>query len=243
MSVHEVRLEAFEGPVELLLYLVRKAELDVCDVPIGRLTDDYLEWVKGARELNMEAASDFLVMAAVLMRLKVRSLLPRMKDEELDTPTLTLEQILDEFRKYKQVAQVLSEKEAGMRQLWPRPGETPRARAAESEDLLVLTAALKRVLSRLEPGKVAQIAPPKVRLEDRIAALRRVMHERRSLDFEEAVTGSTVAEVIVTFIAVLELVRLGEIRVRQEAEFGTIRLELREDPQVTVRPVDGGEAL
>lgn len=227
MSAHEVRLEAFEGPVELLLYLVRKAELDVCDVPIGRLTDDYLAWIRGATELNMEAASDFVMMAAVLMRLKVRALLPRMKDEELDTPVVTLEQILDEFRQYRQAARLLSDKEAGMRQLWPRPGESLRAQAAESEDLLVLTAALKRVLARLEPPRKAEIAPPSVRLGDRIAALRRLLRERGGLDFEEAVTGDTLAEVIVTFIAVLELVRLGEVRVRQEAGFGTIRLELR----------------
>lgn len=229
--LEHVLLEMFEGPVELLLYLVRKNELEVTDVPVARLTDDFLGHVRRSQELNMEVASDFLIMAAVLLRLKVRELLPRVKEEDLDTPTVTLEQILDEFRRYQQVARLLSEKETVRRQLFPRLGETPRARVADSEDVLALTAALKRVLSRLAPERIATIAPPKVRLEDKIAALRALVRERGSLAFEEAVTGSTVTEVIVMFIAVLELVRLGELRVRQDAEFGSIRLEHRTDAQ------------
>ncbi|MBM3332517.1 hypothetical protein FJY68_11835 [candidate division WOR-3 bacterium] len=229
--IPDVRLDLFEGPVELLLYLVRKNELDVADVPVGRLTDDFLGVVRQATALDMGSTSDFLIMAAVLLRLKTRALLPRGPEEDLSTPTVSLEQIMDEFRRYQQVARMLSDKESERRLLYPRAGESPRARQAESEDVVALAAALKRVLAKLSPERVAQIAPPKVRLEDKIADLRRVMRERRSVDFEEVVTGTTVAEVIVLFIAVLELVRLGELRVHQQAEFGTIRLELREpDP-------------
>lgn len=231
----DVRLDLFEGPVELLLYLVRKNELDVIDVPVGRLTDDFLGSVRQARELDMESASDFLIMAAILLRMKTRALLPRSPEEDLTTPTISLEQILDEFRRYQQVARLLSDKESERRLLYPRVGESPRSKLAESEDVIALTAAFKRVLSRLTPDRVAQIAPPKVRLEDKIADLRRIIRERKSVDFEEVVTGTTVSEVIVLFIAVLELVRLGELRVRQEAEFGTIRLELRE-PEVIGQP-------
>jgi|WetSurMetagenome_2_1015567.scaffolds.fasta_scaffold55137_2 segregation and condensation protein A len=229
--IPDVRLDLFEGPVELLLYLVRKNELDVADVPVGRLTDDFLGAVRQARELDMESASDFLIMAAVLLRLKTRALLPRSPEEDLATPTISLDQIMDEFRRYQQVARMLSDKESERRLLYPRAGESPRAKQAENEDVVALAAALKRVLAKLTPERVAQIAPPRVRLEDKIADLRRIMRERRSADFEDVVTGTTVAEVIVLFIAVLELVRLGELHVRQEAEFGTIRLELREpDP-------------
>lgn len=228
MNVPPVRLDLFEGPVELLLYLVRTNELDVTDVPIARLTDDFLAWVRAASVLNMESASDFLVMAAVLLRLKVRHLLPRTPAEDLETPALSLEQILDEFRRFQQVARVLSDRESVRRQMFPRLGETPRARLADSEDLLLLTSALQRVLSRLAPEPVARLAPLRLRLEDRIAALRELIRSRGAVGFEEAVGGRTVAEVIVMFIAVLELVRLGELRVRQETEFGTIRLELRQ---------------
>jgi segregation and condensation protein A len=223
----DVRLELFEGPVELLLYLVRRHELSATEVPVARLTDDFLGSIRRASGLNMEAASDFLIMAAVLLRLKVRSLLPKNPDEDLATPTVTLEQILDEFRRYQHVAKLLSNRETERRLMYPRLGESPRSKLAESEDVVALTAALRRVLSRLGPERTARIAPPAVRLEDKLAQLRRLLNERQEVNFEEAVTGTTVAEVIVMFIAVLELVRLGEIRVRQEAEFGTIRLELR----------------
>jgi segregation and condensation protein A len=233
--IPNIRLDLFEGPVELLLYLVRKNELDAADVPVGRLTDDFLATVRQAQELDMESASDFLIMAAVLLRLKTRALLPRSPEEDLATPTVSLDQIMDEFRRYQQVARLLSDKESERRLLYPRAGESPRAKQAESEDIVALAAALKRVLAKLAPERVARIAPPKVRLEDKIAALRRTIRERRSVDFEEVVTGTTVAEVIVMFIALLELVRLGELRVRQQAEFGTIRLELREP-----EPAPGG---
>lgn len=225
---HTVLLEMFEGPVELLLYLVRKNELDILDVPVARLTNDFLQSVAAATQLNMDVAADFVIMSAVLLRLKVRELLPRSPEEDLETPTVTLEQILDEFRRYQQVARLLSEKEGQRRQLFPRLGETPRARLAESEDVVALTAALRRVLARVTPARVATIAPPRVRLEDKIAALRALVRERGALAFEEAVTGSSLTEVIVMFIAVLELVRLGELRVIQETEFGSIRLESRE---------------
>jgi segregation and condensation protein A len=226
--IPDVRLDLFDGPVELLLYLVRKNELDVADVPVGRLTDDFLAVVRQAQKLDLESTSDFLIMAAVLLRLKTRALLPRGPEEDLTTPTVSLEQIMDEFRRYQQVAQMLSNKESERRLLYPRAGESPRVKQAESEDVVALAAALKRVLARLGPERVAQLAPPKVRLEDKLAELRRLIHERHSVDFEEVVTGTTVAEVIIVFIAVLELVRLGELHVRQQAEFGSIRLELRE---------------
>jgi len=227
---HRVSLDLFEGPVELLLYLVRKNELDVLDVPVGRLTDDFLDFVRRAAGLNLESSSDFLVMVAVLLRLKTRALLPRPPTEDLDTPTVSLEQILDEFRRYQRVAQLLSEKEAERRRLYPRLGESPRARMAESEDLMALTAAFRRVLSRLTPERAARIAAPELRTEDKLAELRRVIHERRTVAFEEVVTGDSIAEVVVLFIALLELVRLGEVRVCQETEFGAIRLELVGNP-------------
>ncbi|MBM3315061.1 hypothetical protein FJY71_04365, partial [candidate division WOR-3 bacterium] len=116
----EVRLETFEGPVELLLYLVRQSELDVCDVPIGRLTDDYLGYIRQARRLDLEVASDFLVMAGVLVRLKARRLVPSQPDEDTETPTVTLDQILDDFRKYQRVAELLGTREAERRRMFPR---------------------------------------------------------------------------------------------------------------------------
>lgn len=231
MTQPDVNLDLFEGPVELLLYLVRKNELDVLDVPIARLTDDFLGYVRSAQTLQLEGASDFLVMAGILLRLKMRQLLPRPKEEDLETATVTLEQILDEFRRYQQAARVLHEREAERRDLFPRPGGTvPPAPAAESEDLAVLTAAFRRVLENIKPERLHEVAPLKVRFEDKLDDLRRLLRARRRVRFEEAVSGSSLTELIVMFIAVLELARLGELRVTQDAQFATIDLELVDAP-------------
>lgn len=231
MDGHDVRLELFEGPVELLLYLARKNELDIFDVPIGRLTDDFLGFVRAANRLNLEAAADFLVMAGVLLRLKMRRLLPSEKDEDLDTPTVTLEQILDEFRRYQEAARVLSDKEDERRRLFPRQASAPRAGLAGAEDLSTLTAAFQRILSRIKPGPTVEVAPRKIRFETKLAELRQLIRRKGSLDFDEALSADTVTEVIVMFIAVLELVRLGEINISQDRQFGTITLELRTGPE------------
>ncbi|MFO7676029.1 MAG: segregation/condensation protein A [bacterium] len=229
MRVPEVRLDLFEGPVELLLYLVRKAELDIFDVPIGRLTDDFLAFVRSANDLNLESAADFLVMSGILVRLKMRALLPRPKEEELDTPTVTLEQILDEFRRYQEAARLLSKREDERRQLWPHPGGTlPPAPAAEGEELTALTAAFRRLLARVRTERVVEVAPAKVRFEDKLAELRGLLRRRGRLGFEEAVGRGSITELIVMFIAVLELVRLNEIKVVQQDQFGTIELVAQE---------------
>jgi segregation and condensation protein A len=234
MDYPDVRLETFEGPVELLLYLVRKNELDVLDVPIGRLTDDFLGFVRSARNLNLESASDFLVMSGILVRLKMRQLLPRPKDEDLETPTVSLEQILDEFRRYQKAARVLSDKEQERRQVFPRPGGViPKAPVAEQEELSVLTAAFRHLLENIKPERMVEVGPRKIRFEDKLAALRRLLRARGRLRFEEAVTGRTLTELIVLFIAVLELVRLGEITVSQDEQFGTISLVLNREAETS----------
>jgi len=230
MDGHDVRLELFEGPVELLLYLARKSELDIFDVPIGRLTDDFLGFVRASNRLNLEAAADFLVMAGVLLRLKMHRLLPVEKEEDLDTPTVTLEQILDEFRRYQEAARLLSDKEDERRQVFPRQATEPRARLSDAEDLSSLTAAFQRILSRIKPGPVVEVAPRKIRFETKLDELRQLIRREGSLGFEEALSADTVTEVIVMFIAVLELVRLGEINVTQDRQFGAIILELRAEP-------------
>ncbi|MEO0082408.1 MAG: segregation/condensation protein A [candidate division WOR-3 bacterium] len=229
-----VRLELFEGPVELLLYLVRKNELDVLDIPVGRLTDDFLGFVRAAVDLNLEAAADFLVMAGVLLRLKMRRLLPPKAEEDLSTPTVTLDQILDEFRRYQQAARVLSEKEQERRLMFPRPLVVLRDEAATQEEIMVLTLAFRRLLARLKPDRLVEVAPVRIRFEDKLAELRAFLHDRTKADFEEALASNTITELIIMFICVLELVRLGEIRIFQEEQFGRITLELRTETAGTV---------
>lgn len=223
-----VRLNVFEGPVELLLYLVRKNELNVLDIPVARLTDDYLAYLRSNPLLNLDAAADFMVMAAVLIRLKVRALLPRLAEEDLTTPQVTLEHILESYRQFQSAAQLLARREEEQRLRFPRKGETPRAKSAEQEDLALLTRAFSRLLARMKPQPRMTISPREIRIEDKIENLRLLVSQRSAIDFEEAVTGGTLTELIVTFLALLELVRLGEITVEQKEEFGPIRLIRKE---------------
>jgi segregation and condensation protein A len=219
-----VRLEVFEGPLELLLYLVRKNELDVFDIPIARLTDDYLALLRGENLLSLDAASDFLVMAAVLLRLKTRALLPRTPEEDLTTPQISLEQIVDAYRSFQEAARHLATREAQQRQRFPRQGESPPPLLAESEDIALLARAFSRLLARLKPQPTVSIEPQRIKVGDKIAVLRNLLKDKESLTFEEAVTGATITELIVTFLALLELVRLGEVRVFQENAFAPILL-------------------
>lgn len=219
-----VRLEVFEGPLELLLYLVRKNELDVFDIPIARLTDDYLALLRSENLLNLDAASDFLVMAAVLLRLKTRALLPRTAEEDLSTPQISLEQIIESYRSFQQAARLLANREAEQRQRFPRPGESPPPRPAESEDITLLARAFSRLLARLKPTPTVTIEPQRIKVSDKIAVLRNLLKAKERLAFEEAVTGATLTEIIVTFLALLELVRLGEVKVVQTDAFAPIEL-------------------
>ncbi|MGQ9678118.1 MAG: segregation and condensation protein A [bacterium] len=217
-----VRLEPFEGPLELLLYLVRKHELDVFDIPIAQLTDDYLTFLRTTDILNLDAASDFLIMAAVLLRIKIRALLPRPPEEDLSTPQVTLEQILESYRSFQQAARILAKKEDQQRQRFPRQGESPPPQLTESEDITLLARAFSRLLARLKPPTKVSIPNPQVKVADKLIVLRTLLREKECLTFEEAVTGATLLDLIVTFLALLELVRLGEISVKQEFAFAPI---------------------
>lgn len=227
MSELQVRLEMFEGPVELLLYLVRKEELDIFDIPIARLTDDYLTLLRASENIDLTAASDFLIMAAVLVRLKVRALLPRQPEEDLSTPEISLEQILDAYRQFQVAARILSEKEAESRLRFPRTGESAPPVVAESEDIVLLTRAFTRLFSRITAAPPLKFEPQTIRLEDKIARLRHLLAEQEIIDFETAVAGATLTELIVTFFALLELVRLGEVKLEQPDAFAPIRLRRR----------------
>ncbi len=226
-----VRLAIFEGPIELLLYLIRKREIDIFDVPIAQLTDDYLNFLRSGDNIDLAQASDFLALAAVLLRLKVRALLPRPPEEDLTPPQVSLEQILDAYRQFQQVANILREKEAASQLRFPRRGGALPVQWVEGGEVLLLTRAFARLIERFSPPTI-EVPRREVRLEDKIAQLRNLLATRQSLSFEEAVVScetQTLSELIVLFLALLELVRLGEIRVEQEGEFGPIEIQRKLD--------------
>ena len=228
----EIFLETFEGPLDLLLYLIRKENINVLDIPMAELTRQYLGYVEVMRRTQLELAAEYLLMAAVLIEIKSRLLLPRAAPvpgaEEEEDPRAELVRQLLEYRRYQAAAQELQERrEAGAALFW-REGEEPEAGVQLEGEVgaLDLYAAFERVLAQAQVEPTLERIPrPAVTVKAKMAELlSRLAHAgERGLRFQELFTPPWWRlEVVVTFLALLELVKLGRARVRQRQLFGEI---------------------
>lgn len=231
---YRVKVGDFEGPLDLLLYLIKREEIDIYNIPIARITEEYLEYIRLMRELNISLAGEFLVMAATLIYIKSRMLLPpdpaaeRIEMEE-DPRRELVEQLL-EHQKFKSAAQMLYDREALALSIWSKP---PKEVTEEGEEVISvglydLIAAFRQVVKRFEEQLVLEYVREEVTVEQRMQEIRRLLALRRSLSFDSLFAESrSRSHLIVTFLALLELVRLGEARLRQEKLFGEIMVEHR----------------
>lgn len=228
------KLAAFEGPLDLLLHLIKRDEIDVYDIPIAHITHQYLETIQAMRMLDLEVAGDFLVMAATLMRIKVRMLLPPSaleEEEEEGDPRDELVQRLLEYRQFKEVSLTLRDHEERRALVHPK-GYNPRIESNEPlplkpTSLFQLIDALRVVLGRLGDESVHEVVLPPVTVEEKMEAVRAALAGAwgGQVRFAELVESCrSRIEVIATFMALLELVRLGELVARQYEEFGEIWL-------------------
>ena len=239
-SEYKVQLEAFEGPLDLLLYLVKKDEVDIYDISIERITTQYLEYLETFEVLHIEVAGEFLVMAANLLYIKSRTLLP--KDQQLpeeeaeeDDPRWELIRQLIEYRKFKEAAAHLRDQEDLQAALFPRAVSLDPAHAPLLDDNLLigdigifdLINAFQRALRRLPvEEKQGEIHEETFTVTDRINHLMSLVDRGVSMRFEELFgQASTRSELVVTFLAILELIRMKQFRVRQEEQFGEIWLD------------------
>jgi len=223
-----VRLPVFEGPLDLLLYLIRRDRLDIYDIPIGHITEQYLNMLGVLQVLDLDVAGDFLVMAASLMRMKARMLLPTWpEDEEDEDPRADLVRQLLEYRKFKEAARTLKEREEDRRLLYGR-GFVPEVEADLPVELepvshFVLIDVMKDVLSRVGEEFFYQVELEDVTLEEKIAIILGELGEHgRALFVDLVARTPRRIHVVVTFMAILELAKLGRIAVAQEANFGQI---------------------
>ena len=239
-SEYKVQLEVFEGPLDLLLYLVKKDEVDIYDISIERITTQYLAYLETFEVLHIEVAGEFLVMAANLLYIKSRTLLPKdqqMPEEEVeeDDPRWELIRQLIEYRKFKEAAAHLRDQEELQSALFPRAVSLDPAHAPVIDENMLLgdvgifdlINAFQRALKRLPAEeKQGEIYEEKFTVTDRINHLVRMVDRGVSMRFEELFSeASTRSELVVTFLAILELIRMKQFRVRQESEFGEIWLE------------------
>lgn len=236
-----VRVEAFEGPLDLLLHLCRTNEIDLSRLPIQTITDQYLEHLQAIQFRDLETAGAFMVVAATLIYLKSKLLLPSPEPEEelLDEEGESLRQELEErLREYARVRELgiwLAEREAEQALLFGRPGsELPSPDEIPLEDLSVhlLEQAYRRLLNTQPRDEPRTVEPELFSVLERMAEVLSLLRHTWSLLFSSVVGGErTRAELVVTLLALLELVRLGQARIQQREPFGEIVIERgREDP-------------
>ena len=226
-----VNLPAFEGPLDLLLHLIQQNEIEITDIPIAKITKQYLEMLDLLRELDLEVAGEFLVMAATLMRIKARMLLPAIieETEELDPREGLVRQLL-EYRRFKDAAKDLERLEAERRLQFERGApaqlEDPEASELLPVSLFRLLDALKGALARQVPSVVHTIQADPMRIDEAMSLLRENLRSRGRLLFAEMLDlFVTRLEKITAFLGLLELLKLGDVRATQEDQFGPIFLE------------------
>jgi len=227
---YKVKLEVFEGPLDLLLYLIKRDEVDIYDISIERITKQYLSYLDAFQVLNIELAGEFIVMAANLLYIKSRTLLPveqqmAEEDAEEDDPRWELIRQLIEYKKFKEAASLMRDQEAMQENLFARVPVTPDL--APSENLLVdevgifdLIHAFQKILKRLEkkPEDLREIFAENFTVSDKIDHVLRLTSSGVPIRFEELVADAAGrTEIVVTFLAMLELIRLKQLRVRQES--------------------------
>lgn len=239
---YTVKLELFEGPLDLLLYLINKSEMNILDVSVADITKQYLSYLDVMRQLNIDIASEYLSMAATLIRLKAREMLPQDDDEELDgeegifNRQQLIEQLL-EYKKYKEAANSLRVYES------EQFGSFTRGRAEEVEPnsqqeplvgdvgVFDLISAFRRILERSkeqEPERGHVLVAEPVKLDDRIEHVLGCLQDREEISFEELFSDDLRRiVVVVTFMAILELVKMQEIYFRQEEALGEIFVKKR----------------
>ena len=230
-----VKLERFEGPLDLLLHLIKRDEIDIYDIPIAHITQQYLAYLELMRSFALEVAGEFLVMAATLMRIKAKMLLPLPavgEEEEEGDPREALVQRLVEYRQFKEAAGTLKLREDERRLLFERgllpsedeAGPLPLAPAT----LFDLLDALNRVLARTPRVTVYEVQGEVYDLDEKLSLIARTVAEEGRVRFATLLERcQTRAEMIVTFIALLELVKSGTVAVVQDETFGDISLVAR----------------
>ena len=233
-----IRLPAFEGPLDLLLYLIRRNEVDIYDIPIEQVTTQYIEVLGSMEHLDLEVAGEFFVMASTLMYIKSRMLLPKkdqgadedVEEDELD-PRWELVQQLLEYRKFKEAAEDIQQLILNTNDLIPRIGPRESVEAVERPlkpvDRVDLWNTFNHVLRRLaERITEGEIHAEQVTVADRMEyILSRLKQESRFLFSDLFESTTTLTTVVASFLAVLELTRLGKIQLRQDTAFADIRCQ------------------
>ena len=232
---YKVKLEVFEGPLDLLLYLIKKDEVDIYDISLERITTQYLEFMDAFKSLDLEIAGEFVVMAANLIYLKSRALLPASvqppeEEAEEEDPRWDLIRQLVEYKKFKDAAAQLSQRELEQSNLFGRlsdAADTVPERPLGDVSVFDLISAFNSVLKRISTKSedLREIFEENYTVSDKIDLIIKMTSSGVPLKFTELfASAASRAEIVVTFLALLELIRLKQLRCTQEAPFAEIEL-------------------
>lgn len=235
----KIKLEIFEGPLDLLLHLIKKNEVDIYDIPITAITEQYLEYIEMMKELNLDVAGEFLLMAATLIHIKSKMLLPVSEEiteeEEGEDPRLELVRKLLEYQRYKEASLELDTRQILGRDVFTKShflmdGIEDDGGLVEVS-IFELLEALKSVIEKAPKTVGFDVSVEKVTIADRINFIMELLGKEKSITFFSLFpSGSVRADIVITFLAMLELTKMRMIRIFQSVEDGVIRLYV---PEVT----------
>jgi segregation and condensation protein A len=231
---YKVKLEIFEGPLDLLLYLIKKDELNIHDIPIAKITDQYTQYIELMQMLDLDIAGEFLVMAATLMHIKSKMLLPPEEteaEEEEEDPRSELVRKLLEYKKFKEAAERLKAKETETKEVFTRPGIREQVSDMPDDDLYFeasifdLLSAFSKVLKEVPKNRFYEVVKDEVTVSDKIHDIFHLLVKHSTIYFLELFNkAKSKLEIIVTFLALLELIRMKEVVIRQDKVFGDIKI-------------------
>ncbi len=230
-KVYEVKIDnIFEGPMDLLVHLINKNEVDIYDIPIAMITDQYLEYLEWLNSLNIDFVGDFIVMASTLTKIKSRMLLPMHDDDDDEDPRLEITRPLMEYLQMKSIAEQLSERNLLGEDTFVRnPGRENTLLNQEDEMIKVglfeLIDAFQKILKNISPDDRMDFTTDEISVKDRISEIVNILEEHGSITFGELFSSShDKSELIVTFLAILEMVKISLVRIVQHVQTGIIRL-------------------
>jgi len=236
---YKVMINEFEGPLDLLLHLIKENNIDIYEIKIEEITKQYLDYIKVMKDLNLSVASEYLVMASELLEMKSKMLLPRKKEEEKDEyeedPREVLIERLLAYKKYKEVTSEFKDLELTRRLVITKEPENLSLYAKEEENdanlgVDDLINAFNELMKRKELDKplATKITKKELSITDKVKSIRNILKAKKIVRFEELFESSTKEEIIVSFLSVLEMVRKNEIVLKQDNNFNTITVSLKD---------------
>ena len=240
--MYKVKLEVFEGPFDLLYHLIQKNEIDICDVSLAQITEEYLEYIRAMQVLDLNLAGEFLVLAVALVELKVKTLMPKPvsalleEDDSYDFQQDLVARLL-EYKKFKDVSEKLRDKELDEQRIYRRLMDevVEYAKTPDLNDTMPveeLWKAFVEILNKVEVKRedkngVLEIGPEEFNVEEKMEYIQEMLGKKKRIYFKQLFCRQVhKLEIIVTFLALLELVRLSSIKVLQDAVFGRIIIQL-----------------